>query len=57
MAGSAMPSFSTDHTACSVNRFIVQRPALTSQPETNEGRRSSTAAIKILYQTRRKARF
>jgi hypothetical protein len=35
-------SFSTDHTADSVNRFISQRPALTSRPETYEQRNHAT---------------
>jgi hypothetical protein len=34
----ATTGFSTDHTADSVNRFISQRPALTSRPETDEQR-------------------
>jgi hypothetical protein len=36
-------SFSTDQTADSVNRFISQRPALTSRPDTNEQRSHATA--------------
>jgi hypothetical protein len=34
----ATTGFSTDYTADSVNRFISQRPALKSRPETNEQR-------------------
>jgi hypothetical protein len=34
----ATTSFSTDHIADVVNRFISQRQALTSRPETNEQR-------------------
>lgn len=49
--GTAMPGFSTDHTAYSVNRFIAQRPALTSRPETNERRCPAGAPIplQVLY--------
>jgi hypothetical protein len=39
----ATTGFSTDHTADSVTRFISQRPALTSRPETNERRRHAGA--------------
>jgi hypothetical protein len=39
----ATTGFSTDHTADRVNRFISQRSALTSRPETNEQRSYAAA--------------
>jgi hypothetical protein len=43
----ATTGFSTDHTADSVNRFISQRQALTSRPETNEQRGHAAARTSI----------
>jgi hypothetical protein len=50
-SGTAMPGFSTDQTTYSVNRFITQRTALTSRPETNEERRPAGAPVppELLY--------
>jgi hypothetical protein len=47
----AMPGISTDQTAFSVNRFLAQRPALTSRPEPSEQRRPATAPVppEVLY--------
>ena len=39
----APTGFSTDYTADSVNRFISQRPALTSRPDANEHRSHAAA--------------
>jgi hypothetical protein len=43
LAGTAMPALSTDQTASCVNRFITQRPTLTSQRTTEPSRRRCCA--------------
>ena len=51
LAATSMPGLSTDQTAYNVNRFIAQRPSLTSRPETNEQRNcpGPTLAPEVLY--------
>lgn len=51
-ASKAMPSFSTDQTALSVNRFVAARPTLMSRSETSAPRRYAAGIpfpLEVLY--------